>query len=143
MREIHPLVPVITVALGLAAAATAAIADPKADFDSQALFRSSCAPCHGLGGDGDGPVAAALATRIEPFSTLARRHGGEFPAGYVYGVIDGRTEVKAHGTRVMPVWGTYFGLHHQTEGTDTTSTEASTRQKIEALVEYIRSLQAR
>jgi mono/diheme cytochrome c family protein len=139
MTGLHPLFAISAAAMLLA---TAAFADAKSDFDSQALFRSSCAPCHGVGGDGDGPVAAALATKIKPLSTLAERHGGEFPAEYVYGVIDGRNEVKAHGTRVMPVWGTYFGLQHQMAGTDAAATEAATHQKIEALVEYIRSLQA-
>lgn len=109
----------------------------KSDFDVAALFRSSCAPCHGLQGHGDGPVAAALKVKIKPLSTLAARHGGVFPFGYVYGVIDGRWEVKAHGTRVMPVWGNYFGRRQGTQ----TAAEGAVEQKIDALVGYILKMQ--
>ncbi len=124
-------------AMLMASFALPAAGQGKSDFDAAALFRSSCAPCHGLQGNGDGPVAAALTVRIKPLSTLAARHGGVFPFGYVYGVIDGRQEVKAHGPRVMPVWGNYFGRGQASE----TATEGAVEQKIDALVDYIYHLQ--
>jgi len=124
-------------ALLLAGLSLPATGQSKSDFDAAALFRSSCAPCHGVHGNGDGPVAAALTVKVEPLATLAARHGGVFPFGYVYGVIDGRREVKAHGTRVMPVWGNYFGRRQDTQ----TAAEGAVEQKIDALVDYIYHMQ--
>jgi hypothetical protein len=39
---------------------------------------------------------------------LSKKKGGEFPFWRTYWVIDGREEVKGHGTRTMPVWGYRF-----------------------------------
>jgi len=68
-------------------------------------FMHSCAACHGENGKGDGPVAEVLAVKPPDLTTIRKRHGGEFPAPWVYRIVDGRTEVPAHGRRDMPVWG--------------------------------------
>jgi mono/diheme cytochrome c family protein len=126
--------------LGLGGSASL-MAAGKADFNAAALFDSSCAPCHGLSGEGDGPVVSALTVKPKPLTTLASRHNGVFPADYVYGVIDGRLAVKAHGSRQMPVWGDYFAAQHQGSAPGEAATELSTELKIKALVDYIASLQ--
>ncbi len=113
----------------------------KADFDATALFRSNCAPCHGFDGQGDGPVAGALAVKPQPLGTLTERHKGVFPYDYIYGVIDGRLAVRAHGSRDMPVWGTYFSEQHRGAKARDPATDLSTEQKIRALVDHIRELQ--
>ena len=106
------------------------------DFDSAGLFLSSCAPCHGITGMGGGPVAAALRDAVPRLATLKQRHGGVYPDDYVYGVIDGRTAIRAHGSRIMPVWGTSFSMLHQGDGAET-----AVKFVIDALVEHIKSLQ--
>ena len=118
-------------------------ADDKGDFDAEALFKSSCAPCHGVTGDGDGPVAGVLKNKMNPLSGLTLRHGGEYPAEYVRKLIDGCVVVDAHGSRAMPVWGAYFTLVHKTVGASPSlsGTESSNATIINALVEYIRSMQ--
>lgn len=118
-------------------------ADEKGNFDAGALFKSACAPCHGLTGDGDGPVSGVLKRKMNPLSGLTRRHGGEYPAEYVHQLIDGRRVLDVHGSRIMPVWGEYFALVHRTEGASPTlsATESSNATIINALVEYIRSFQ--
>ena len=68
-------------------------------------FIQSCAACHGVTAKGDGPVADLLTVELPDLTTIRKRHGGEFPASWVYRIIDGRTEVPAHGRREMPVWG--------------------------------------
>lgn len=68
-------------------------------------FVQSCAACHGESGKGDGPVAQVLEVEPPDLTTIRKRHGGEFPATWVYRIIDGRTELPAHGRREMPVWG--------------------------------------
>jgi mono/diheme cytochrome c family protein len=112
------------------------LAQEKADFDAPALYKALCASCHGLKGDGDGPVAGALKVKIKPLSTLAKRNGGVFPKDYVYRTIDGREDIKAHGDRKMPVWGSYYREKHIGAGADA-SADTITR----FLVQYIKSLQ--
>ena len=122
--------------LVLAISSTPATSQDKADFDANSLYKSLCASCHGLTGDGDGPVADSLKAKIEPLSTLAKRNGGNFPRYRVAKIIDGREEVKAHGTRLMPVWGKYYRQMHQGAGSDA-SAETITR----FLVQYLESIQ--
>ena len=111
-------------------------AQDKVDFDAKSLFRSLCASCHGLTGDGDGPVADALKFKMKPFSKLAARNDGEFPRYRVEQIIDGREDVNAHGSRLMPVWGTYYREKHQGSGAD-----ESARTIINFLVQYIEAMQ--
>lgn len=76
------------------------------------LFRFYCASCHGREGRGDGPVAAALNSKVPDLTTIERRRGGIFPEKWIRDVIAGDQAVLAHGTREMPIWGPVF---HQIE----------------------------
>jgi mono/diheme cytochrome c family protein len=69
------------------------------------LYQHYCASCHGVGGHGDGPVAAALKVQLPDLTEIAQRHGGTFPIADVRVTIDGREVPPAHGTLTMPVWG--------------------------------------
>lgn len=71
------------------------------------IFRNHCASCHGVSGNGDGPVARALKTKVPQLTTLARRNHGTFPTDRVRTVIAGG-DGPAHGSREMPVWGPIF-----------------------------------
>jgi cytochrome c553 len=66
----------------------------RQSFDAAALYRASCAPCHGMAGDGDGPVAAVLASEVPRLDDLTKRNEGVYPAEYVRDVIDGRSEIR-------------------------------------------------
>lgn len=116
--------------------AASAQSDSPQDFDRAELYVSNCGPCHGRTGLGGGPVAAALKDPVPVLATLAKRHGGVFPTDYVYRVVDGRETMRAHGTRVMPIWGTQLLLRHKGQGA-----ESSIRLMIDALIEHIKSLQ--
>jgi len=129
-----------------AANGTAANAESKENFDAASLYRSSCAPCHGISGDGRGPSAASLKTKVPPLNNLADRYSGiYFPEYFLIKVIDGRKKLPSHGEREMPIWGKQFGLLKgtRTNGEEAVADDAAARQKIEALVEYIRSIQIR
>lgn len=132
----------------LAAASTlqAAETTERQSFDAAALFKASCAPCHGMAGDGDGPVAAVLASEVPRLDDLTKRNEGAYPAEYVRDVIDGRSEIGAHGSREMPVWGLRFQRLHessQAPGAEATDeAKASAQLLIGQLVEYVRTLQA-
>ena len=62
-----------------------------------------CASCHGVTGHGDGPVAEFLALIPIDLTKLARNNGGVFPDARITEIIDGRQQVRTHGSRDMPV----------------------------------------
>jgi hypothetical protein len=122
----------------LSVSAVPVMAQDISKYGGPALYEAFCYSCHGLKGDGDGPVADALKEKMKPLGTLAKRNGGAFPEIYVVRTIDGRADVKAHGYRHMPVWGIYFRQKH--EGTNK---NASTKMSIQLLVKHIESLQVK
>jgi mono/diheme cytochrome c family protein len=108
-----------------------------ADYSGEELFERFCASCHGESARGDGPVARSLNTVVPDLTSISARYG-EFPAGLIRDVIDGRgIDVRAHGTRAMPVWGYEFWVE---EGGDVVAQNA-VRDAINKLVDYLRSVQ--
>ncbi len=115
-----------------------ACGDPKAPPPSGAIhYRQYCASCHGLTGQGDGPLAASLQTDPSDLTTLARRAGGSFDEAAVMRAIDGRRDVAAHGPREMPVWGAVFT--EELEGEAYAPYVVLLRSR--ALTDYLRSIQ--
>jgi mono/diheme cytochrome c family protein len=97
-------------------------------------FGFYCAPCHGRGGRGDGPVALALRVKPADLTTLAERSGGEYPSDRVRAFVTGTGRpVEAHGASDMPVWGPAF------RALDASDTRAQVR--IDGIVDHIESLQ--
>jgi len=128
--------------VGLAASLTLALVVATnayaADDDLGArLFFNHCAACHGDAAEGDGPVAAAMRVTVPNLRTLATRNDGAFPAEAVRAYIDGRESVAAHGDRQMPVWGDVF------RGPEQRTSERTVRRRIDALVNFIETLQYR
>lgn len=107
-------------------------------YSGEQLFQRLCASCHGRSAQGDGPVAASLKVAVPNLRELAKRHRGEFPTQKIERIIDGRTVVAPHGTRVMPVWGTEL-LRSEAGDPDAERAEAELIRKI---VEYLRSIQS-
>jgi mono/diheme cytochrome c family protein len=95
-------------------------------------YLNLCASCHGKGGKGDGPVGKFLKRTPADLTRIAIANNGVFPSERVYETIDGRKEVGAHGTREMPVWGIAALV-----------SPAFTRARINAVVEYLATLQAK
>ncbi len=100
-------------------------------------YRTYCASCHGPGGKGDGPLAENLRFTPPDLSLIARRHGGEYPAETVHRIVDGRSPLPGHGGPDMPIWGDAF------KNPETGFDDASVKAKIRAVVEYVRTLQAK
>lgn len=71
-------------------------------------YQRNCAVCHGVEGRGDGIMRKYLTIGPANLRQLAKSNGGKFPFWEVYHKIDGQTEVRAHGTREMPIWGDRF-----------------------------------
>jgi mono/diheme cytochrome c family protein len=107
-------------------------------------YDASCAACHGQKGKGDGSFADLLKISVPDLTTLSRRNGGVFPAVRVYEIIDGRADVKAHGTREMPIWGAYFTRQAAPEHDEYAhESEAFVRARILMLMDYLYRLQAK
>jgi mono/diheme cytochrome c family protein len=76
--------------------------------DGGELYMELCAVCHGTTGKGDGPAASALNKPKTALTVLAAMNEGVFPMVQVEESITGKTQVVAHGTIDMPVWGQRF-----------------------------------
>jgi mono/diheme cytochrome c family protein len=107
-------------------------------------YEAACATCHGLNGKGDGPAARQLNVKVPDLTVLGRNNQGVFPFDRVYQVIDGRQEVRGHGSREMPVWGHAFrqqtSVYFYSVPYDD---ESAARSRILALVEYVYRLQGK
>jgi mono/diheme cytochrome c family protein len=104
-------------------------------MDGRELYRSHCATCHGRDGKGNGPSAAALRVRPSDLTVLTKRHQGAFPAADVAIMIRGGSNITAHGTDEMPMWGPIFRALDPSD--------ARVKARIDSLVSYIESIQQR
>ena len=111
--------------------------DPAEEFSGAYLYSNYCASCHGANGEGDGPVAAVMATQVPNLRLLSERSNGIFPADAVREYVDGRTVVSAHGDRRMPFWGDVFSW----EGTDDPDIEQRVQARISAIVDFVSEMQ--
>jgi len=123
-------------------AANAVAADKMVDV-GKFEYEGACAACHGLTGKGNGPFMGQLATKVPDLTVLAAKNKGVFPFDRVYQSIDGRLELKAHGTREMPIWGRAFRAQSSAffENSPAHDSESAARSRILALTEYVYRLQ--
>jgi mono/diheme cytochrome c family protein len=77
------------------------------------MYGSYCAPCHGVDGRGQGPVASALKVPPPDLTLLSRNNHGVFPDNHIVIVLQNGTDIKVHGTAEMPVWGPILGKMNQ------------------------------
>jgi mono/diheme cytochrome c family protein len=111
-----------------------------APFSDEAMARARrdynkyCASCHGLDGKGHGPAAPAMAMPVADLTTLAKSHGGKYPAFSVAEILRVTKPMAAHGSNEMPVWGPIFSQVSRQD-------QAVIQQRIHNLNMYIESLQ--
>jgi mono/diheme cytochrome c family protein len=101
------------------------------------MFERYCSSCHGTDAKGDGPLANLLTAKPADLTQLAKQNGGTFPGVKVMRAIDGREEVRAHGTSDMPVWGERF----KAESAAVHTRETAVRGRAQEIVQYIQSIQ--
>jgi mono/diheme cytochrome c family protein len=99
------------------------------------LYQEHCAVCHGddLKGTASGPEPYQAPPDL---TTLARRHAGQFPDGYVMDVLRNGVVLPTHGPAQMPVWGTDLRMMGSSDGAQLTA-------RLVTLRDYIRSLQVK
>jgi mono/diheme cytochrome c family protein len=108
---------------------------PTSAASGQEMFKTYCAPCHGLDGKGTGPAAAALKKNPANLTELSARNGGKFPELKVFATIKGDSEVAAHGNKDMPVWGSLFP--------SISSGQGEVQLRISNLTDYVKSIQGK
>jgi mono/diheme cytochrome c family protein len=137
--------------IGTTMLGAALIAAPVLGYAQQAVdigkreYALSCTVCHGDRGKGNGPLVEYLKKPPTDLTKLQKNNSGVFPFDRIYGFIDGREAVAAHGPREMPVWGREFRedaaeLTHGF-GISPKDAESYVRGRIIALIGYIYTLQ--
>jgi mono/diheme cytochrome c family protein len=102
------------------------------------MYVNYCAPCHGVDGRGNGPVAAALKQQPADLALLSKNNGGKFPSIHVESILQFGTDNPSHGNAQMPVWGPVFTkMNTATPQTDVTML------RISNLSRYLETLQAK
>lgn len=111
-------------------------AAPTSPASGHDMFTTYRAACHGKSAKGDGPAASALKVAPADLTVLAKNNGGKYPANKVTSILNGQTDLAAHGNKEMPVWGAVFwrmsGGH-----------EGEVQQRVANLNHYIESLQVK
>ena len=124
--------------------ATSAFAQPKVDLGKQE-FDANCAICHGAGAKGSGAYGELLRRSPPDLTLLTKQNQGVFPMARLYEVVEG-SNVPAHGTRDMPIWGKEFraqDAQYYLEARGHYDSAALVRARILLLLEYINRLQIR
>ena len=109
--------------------------------DGKQMYSNYCAPCHGVNGRGNGPIASALKKQPADLTALQHNNGGKYPATHVSAILQFGIENPAHGTAQMPVWGPLFGKMDQ--AASTVSESDSRALRISNINRYIESMQLR
>lgn len=128
-----------------AALVTLAAALPRASAQEMEViaageleYQRNCAVCHGIDGKGQGLMKRFLTVAPTDLTALAKKNAGRFPFWQTYRIIDGREEVRGHGTREMPVWGARFRVD---AGGDDSPGRAQAAGRILSLVFYLQHIQ--
>jgi len=109
---------------------------PTSAASGKEMYTSYCAVCHGTDGKGGGPAATALKVPPTDLTTLSKNNGGKFPSLKVSSAIRGESDITAHGSKDMPVWGSLFRSMSQGH-------ESEVQQRVANLTHYIETLQAK
>ncbi len=105
----------------------------------EADYLNYCASCHGVTGEGNGPVAGSLKNRPPDLTFLHQQEtDGAFPYRKVLNIIQGNPDYdknfRSHGPADMPVWGKIIYE-------DSNERTGITTARLKNLVAYIKSLQ--
>jgi hypothetical protein len=73
-------------------------------------------------------------------TVLSKNNEGEFPRAQVLMVLDGRSEVQAHGPREMPIWGEVY-LSEGPKDQLPKEREGYVDERLRALIAYLETLQ--
>jgi len=103
-------------------------------------YERTCSLCHGIDAKGHGVYAFELNNAPANLTQIKNKNGGIFPFIELYRIIDGRKDIKSHGTRIMPVWGDRFNSESWLD-TNQRNSETLVRGRIFELLLYLETIQ--
>jgi len=130
---------VTTLALLWATPGTSLAQEDEIIAGGRLQYQRYCVVCHGETGKGDGILAETLLIKPADLTQLSKKNEGDFPFWRTYRIIDGREEIKVHGSHAMPIWGNWFRAEEGEEGPAAWVDVA--RGRIWQLVYYLGSIQ--
>ncbi len=130
MKKAGVLLAILDIAL-LSAVALGGEADQGRHF-----YLKFCASCHGINGEGNGPVSKHLKVKPTDLTQLSKKNQGIFPSDEVMTSIDGTRLVRTHGEAEMPVWGEVFEKYDRSR-----KSPKQAQAKVKVITEYILKLQ--
>lgn len=131
-----------SIVMSFALALTPVIASAQDAGIGQSLYNQYCSTCHGVTGDGKGPLTEFITEMPTDLRKLAAENPAEpgvFPMLKVLHVIDGRTGIRAHGG-AMPTYGEVF-MADTLDEMEEMGAVLETRGRILSLAMYLESIQ--
>lgn len=122
----------------LSAFGRAAVRAEDSEDPGRAMYLRYCGACHGSGAKGDGVAATVMRPKPSDLTRIAKRQGG-FDAPRITAFVDGTKELRAHGSKDMPVWGEIL---HDDSGSIAGSKNAA-QSKLMLITEHLRTIQAK
>lgn len=107
-----------------------------APTNGKQMYMNYCAPCHGVDGKGQGPAASAMKTSPTDLTVLAKNNNGKYPDAHIVTVLRFGSELPAHGSAQMPVWGRILGNMNR-------SNDMDKQLRISNLSRYLETIQQR
>ena len=104
--------------------------------NGKVMYVNYCAPCHGVDGQGAGPVASELKASPTNLTVLSRNNHGKFPDTHIVTVLQDGSDTPSHGTVEMPVWGPILGKMNVSNPQDRLL-------RVSNLSRYLESIQAK
>ena len=129
---------VVLATISLSSPATVAAQETEVIAGGELEYQNHCAICHGVDGKGRGIMVRFLTISPSDLTQIAKKNAGRFSFWQVYRVIDGREEIRGHGTREMPIWGARFQA--EARGSDPGS-RSQVSGRILSLVFYLQHIQ--
>ena len=136
MDVISRKIPLIMLLLGCLSISARAAAGDRNIAKGRELYLQHCAACHGVNGDGHGPLEHELKTPPADLRVLFKRYGNPLPEEQIARFMDGRADVKAHGPRDMPVWGEEMWQYPEGSGNPNQVSDS-----VAYIVHYLQSIQ--
>ena len=131
-----------TIVMSFALALTPVIASAQDAGIGQSLYNQYCSTCHGVTGDGKGPLTEFITEMPTDLRKMAAENPAEpgvFPMLKVLHIIDGRTGLRAHGGS-MPTFGAVF-MADALDEKEEMGAVLETRGRILSLAMYLESIQ--
>jgi mono/diheme cytochrome c family protein len=128
----------LTLMAAMSLLAVAGTAEAQSNAGAEEYVRA-CASCHGVTGQGNGPLAEYMSVPVPDLTQIAAQNDGVFPMLDVIQIIDGRTGVRGHGGP-MPIWGDRYEALAASEAGDY-GVEVMVRGRILALATHLEAIQ--